>query len=59
MKDNYGLFLEHEAEMEKKLMKMPICACCKEHIQGEYRYRIGDKLYCQDCVVKEENEVEE
>jgi len=59
MKDNYGLFLDHEAEMEKKLMKMPVCACCKEHIQDEYLYRIAGKIYCESCIESMRESIED
>lgn len=37
-------------EEERWLERRPVCAECGEHIQEDYAYRIGDDLYCNDCI---------
>lgn len=49
MKDNYDLFVQHEAENAKWLSKRPCCVKCGEPIQEEVAYDI-DGLYCRQCV---------
>lgn len=50
MKDNYDLWVEHDAEQERQLDKLPLCAWCKERIQGEYLYNINGELVCEYCI---------
>nr|DAG37521.1 MAG TPA: Four and a half LIM, LIM domain, PROTEIN BINDING [Caudoviricetes sp.] len=49
--DNYDFFQQHEAEQDAKLEKCPVCSCCGDPIQDEYRYVIGDESYCEDCMI--------
>lgn len=51
--DNYDLFMQHEAEQDKQLEKLPTCSCCGEPIQDEYYYEINDELYCEECMKNE------
>ena len=50
MIDNYDIWAAHDAAQEAKLMRRPICSMCGEHIQDEYAVKIGDDLYCDDCI---------
>ena len=50
MPDNYDYFCMHEAEMDEKLDRRPVCVCCEEHIQDDHAYNIGGELYCPDCM---------
>lgn len=47
--DNYDRFVEFDAEMERRLEQLPVCDCCGEPIQDEYRWEIGNEVYCERC----------
>lgn len=53
--DNYDLWEANEREKEKWLKKRPVCRLCKNHIQDEDAYLIGNDWYCEDCM--QENKV--
>lgn len=57
--DNYDAFRRHDAEQEKALKGLPRCEECGEPIQEEECYKIGDMLFCEECIddmkVKTEN----
>ena len=38
------------AEQERELQKLPKCSECGEPIMDDYFYKIGEELYCQDCM---------
>ena len=52
-------FLDHWSEynrqQEEALAKRPKCDCCGEPIQTEFCFKVGNKIYCEDCM--EENKV--
>lgn len=54
MVDNYDLFCQHEAEKlreEKEWLKRcPKCADCDKPITDDECYKIGEELYCAECV---------
>jgi len=37
------------AEQEEELKKLPLCVCCKEHIQQERAVCYNDQWCCEDC----------
>lgn len=39
-----------EARYERWLEEQPICDECGDHIQTEFRYLLGGRYYCEDCV---------
>ena len=41
---------QKEQEDERWLESRPICDECGEHIQGNYKYVIDGKTYCEDCI---------
>lgn len=47
--DNLDLFDRYEAAQEAKLMRRPVCICCKNHIQESFYYDFGDGPVCIDC----------
>lgn len=48
--DNYDLFEQHEAEMERLLESRPVCSECGEYIQDEYFYEINGEYICEECL---------
>lgn len=46
--DVSDLFEFHDRESEHRLMKLPTCCRCGEHIQGDV-YEVYFKEYCEDC----------
>ena len=48
--DNYDMFVEYQAEQDRKLSKLPECSVCFEPIQDEHCYLINDELICPDCM---------
>ena len=46
--DNYDLFEMHEREIERKKKRLPVCACCGEHVASEKVYNI-DGWMCESC----------
>lgn len=48
--DNYDRWLDYDRDQERRLQRLPKCACCGEPIQSEYGYRMQvAQLYCQRC----------
>lgn len=43
-------FERYSAHQEALLLRLPVCACCKEPIQQERAVRIGDDWYCDVCL---------
>lgn len=39
----------YDAELERELLKRPICDKCGEHIQEDFAYEIDGELYCDSC----------
>ena len=48
--DNYDLFVQHDAEQEKRLAELPECCECGERIQDEYCFEINDEYICEECL---------
>ena len=48
--DNYDMFSSHQAEMDSKEEKLPICDCCLETIDDDYVYDIDGEILCGDCL---------
>lgn len=42
-------FHRHDAELQEKLDKLPICECCGEPIQQEMAVYYNDQWCCEDC----------
>jgi len=49
MIDNYDLFVQHDAEQEEQLKKLPVCDRCGEPIQQEKAVYYNDQWVCEDC----------
>lgn len=43
-------FDREDREAAEDLKHFPICAECGERITDEYAYRLGGRLYHQDCI---------
>ena len=50
IQDNYDLWQQHMAEIERSLDRQPICSECEEHIQDEYCYQINGEIICEHCL---------
>lgn len=50
MLDNYDLWERHDAEQNRQLEALPICADCGNHIQDEQAYYINGEWICHDCM---------
>lgn len=50
MMDNYDLWIQHDAEMEERLSKLPVCDECGETIQTEECYEINGEVICPECL---------
>lgn len=48
--DNYTLFLQHDAEQERQLAKLPVCWLCGEHIQQDSAVQMYGRWYCDNCL---------
>ena len=48
--DPYRDYDLHDADMQAKVDKLPICDCCREPIQGEDLYDFDGDLICEDCM---------
>ena len=47
--DNLDAFNRHQATQEAQLARMPVCEHCREPIQDDDLFDIGDVLYHEDC----------
>lgn len=44
-------FMMHDIEVEEWLGKLPVCEYCKEEIQDECYYDLGDgEILCEECL---------
>lgn len=44
-------FMMHDIEEEEWLGKLPVCEYCKEEIQDECYYDLGDgEILCEECL---------
>jgi formylmethanofuran dehydrogenase subunit E len=50
-------FEEFDAEQNRQLEELPVCADCDEHIQDEVAYYINGEWICKDCMSAYEREV--
>ena len=50
-------FEKHDAEQNRWLEKMPVCADCGEHIQDETAFYINGEWICKSCMDSYEREV--
>lgn len=55
--DNYDCFLQHDAEQETQLDRLPRCCECDEPIQQEDAVYINDEWICDDCLSSYRREV--
>ena len=39
-----------DADQQKKLGELPVCADCGEHVQAGHYYLINDEVICPDCL---------
>lgn len=46
--DNYDYFEAMECEREMKLERMPVCECCRNHVQTEKAFYYNDQWFCTD-----------
>lgn len=50
--DNYDAFVNHDAEQEKMLARLPVCDYCGNAIQDDWYYEIDSQRFCPDCMDK-------
>ena len=43
-------FARHDAEQNRLLEQLPVCADCDEHIQDETAYYINGEWICENCM---------
>ena len=55
--DNYDMWLQHDADQQKHIGQLPVCADCGEHIQDERAYYINSEWICMNCMSCYEREV--
>lgn len=52
--DNYDMFCQHDAQQEQAekdwLARLPLCEDCEKPIRDEECFKIGDMLFCPDCM---------
>lgn len=48
--DPHADFDRWDAEEQKALDKLPICADCGEPVQDDHFYEICDEVICPDCI---------
>lgn len=48
--DVYDLWASHDADREKRLERLPVCADCGEPIQDDHYYLVNDEAICPDCL---------
>lgn len=48
--DNYDMWLTHEAELDRRLERLPKCRYCGEPIQDEYYFHIDGRIWCERCL---------
>lgn len=50
MPDNFSQWEAHEAEMEQRLQRRPVCSYCDEPIQEEHYFYLNGRIFCDDCM---------
>ena len=50
-------FERHDAEQNRRLEQLPVCADCDNAIQDETAYYINGEWICKDCMSSYEREV--
>lgn len=50
-------FEEYDAEQNRRLEELPVCADCDEHIQDETAYYINGEWICENCMDAYKREV--
>ena len=50
-------FERFDAEQERRLEQLPVCADCEEHIQDEEAYYINGEWICERCIDSYRREV--
>lgn len=48
--DNFDKWVEHDAEQQRSLEKLPQCETCGEYIQDDYYFEINDEIICWECL---------
>ena len=48
--DHYSQWEAHQAEIDRHLAKLPLCAECGEPIQSEWLYDLDGELVCESCM---------
>lgn len=43
-------FDRYDAEQQRELDKLPVCADCGEPVTDDYFYLINDEVICPDCL---------
>lgn len=43
-------FMAHDAELERKLERLPECDYCGEAITDDYYFEINDDVICEGCL---------
>ena len=48
--DNYDMWVQHEAQQQAQLDKLPVCCECDEPIQTDEYYEINGECICPECL---------
>lgn len=48
--DNYDMWLFHEADLDKRLERLPKCRRCGNPIQDEHYFNVFGIIHCEDCM---------
>lgn len=43
-------FDRYDAEQQRRMDKLPVCADCGEPVQADHFYLINDEVICPDCL---------
>lgn len=52
MIDNYKVWEYGERERERRLLMLPKCDRCREHIQDDDYYDVDGEILCESCMKK-------
>ena len=48
--DAYDQWKQHDAEQNRWLEQLPVCADCDEHIQDDHYFEINGEYICPRCM---------
>ena len=43
-------YINHDKEQSRWLLSRPVCSICREPIQDDTVFVIGEKNYCEECM---------